>query len=317
MIFKTDEILETDLPIMEDHRLQLQTLMVTHWKRFSDTELCFPKFHNTDHVVMDIDGHGTAHRTSTGPGESEHQAVKRLFSHHSNRTMNSTSLSRQLLEGQRLFDFLHHTEEEEWCGEGDEEVEEDEDDGVRLVGAGNVDSLNGVIFKDVERLHKADWDDEMCVAPIKLAQGLFTWARIKYKLDDRSLNDFSSRRVRVFNSVNISGVGTIYASLKFHGAERHDFVSINGRDEVYRVVRLLELFILERESIELAALEVLNEERNVKELACLESRVFSETNDWVWVKLSKITAVHVMVPNTRDNRYHTLFRDKHELKVWK
>ena len=177
--------------------------MVQHWKPFSDSELNFPKNHNTCHIEFDVRNLGPAAVTSAAEGEFAHQGQKEIFLHNTNKTKDNVSLSRQLLNGSE-FDFLQRELQEEKVGSGI----------LRMIGTGEEVTLNFVVMEEVRRLD--GWEAVVRKNPILAAQQLFDWTKQTYGIGDVSLNIFSQRQVRVFHSLNVPRVGVVYSSPSFH-----------------------------------------------------------------------------------------------------
>jgi hypothetical protein len=291
---------QSDGPVMNQQRYALKELMMRHWSCFSPTALRTAKFEGLDHIWSDICRHAGPRYTSSGPGDQAHCRTTKLPFHYSDRTHDQQALHRQMIEQGERPTFLMPLEV---AGPRLRE-------GVR--GRGSQELLNHYFVERVRELKRADWEPEVCNAPVRALEKLLERCRARYGVAD-DLTAFSAREVTLYNSAFCLSGDEIFASESYHGTVRHEFVEL-GAGTVVRLMAILELAICGQRNEWL--LVESTHSQHVPRLAPLGCRVITETDDWSWVQLSDVRRPLTVLPHAFDKSWHFIIRAKHEEELW-
>jgi hypothetical protein len=304
--WRREAFFESDFAVCDKHRIELKTLMMRHWAKFSRTSLCTAKFHALDHIVLDVRRHGVPRHTGSGPGDHAHiEQAKKPFKW-SSKTKDQDSLNKQLIEfGCAPPSFVTKLR-------GAARAKRDhQEDCVRGKGSAK-QLLNHYIVEQVRALRLREWGVRECNVPVNALDGLRDLCMRRFGLCE-GLTEFSRREVTLYHSAVLRSGVEIFASDSFHKQPRHDFLLLYS-GQLIRAVALVELTV-HGESVVFLLAEATVEQAD-EELEMLECTVVSEGDEWSWVSLSDVKQPVCALPHAFDKAWHFLIRDKHEERVW-
>jgi hypothetical protein len=295
-------IRQSDFEVMNQQRVELKELLLKHWSQYKGEKYNSPKFHNLDHVLIDIWNHGPTEYTGSGAGDQAHIRIVKDPFKFTDRTTDQNGLNGQLIMKGGKPQFIKERKKEKPHGRSS-----------RFRGKGTESILNHFVLTQMRALRKQEYDLATLNAPCLAVKALRVKMARQYQIQDDEI-EFSARTGVFHNSGVIESGETVFATEFFHNKTRRDILRLKNGTFV-RAIALMKLKI-DTVARGFILVEKLAEQADEK-LEKVGATVLREEDEWDWLELSQVEEVLSALPHPKFICDHIIIRNKRETKVWR